>query len=135
MSQKRLWVAAIIIALVIVIGFVFSVPHVRDIAQSPPQVTMTIPTVTLHDTFKKGIHTIVGSVETTDACTGVTATSTLEGDASSTESILLSLSIPEDTGVCLELPTRTNFSTTITAPALLPITATINGSVASTTSS
>lgn len=136
MNHTRLWIAAGIIAFIIIAGFVFSVPHVRDVARAPvPQAAPIVPTVTLRDTFKKGVHTITGSLETPDACTLVTATTTLEGNASSTESILLALSMPEDTGVCLQLPTRVDFSTTIIAPALLPITATVNGSVASTTSS
>lgn len=136
MSQKRLWVAAAIIALVIVAGFLFSVPHTREVVPAiPTQNTLVIPSVTLHDAFSKGTHTITGSVEAPNACTTVTATAHLEGDASSTESISVALSMPPDTGVCLEMPTRMNFSTTIAAPALLPITATINGAVASTTSS
>lgn len=136
MSQRRLWVAAAIIALAIIAGFLFSVPHTREVAEAPlVQNTTIVPSVTLRDTFSKGTHTITGSVEAPNACTAVTASATLEGNASSTESILVALSMPTDTGVCLEMPTRMNFSTTIVASALVPITATVNGSVASTTSS
>lgn len=136
MSHRRLWVAAAIIALVIIVGFVLSVPHTRDVFRAPaPPVVTTVPPVTLHDVYKKGVHTITGSLMAPNACTVVTASARLQGDASSTERIEVTLSTSNDTGVCLELPTLIRFSTTITAPAHLPLTATVNDSVASTTSS
>ncbi|MHB8660625.1 MAG: hypothetical protein ACYC75_01640 [Minisyncoccota bacterium] len=136
MNRTHLWAAAAIIALVIVIGFVLSVPHTRDVIRTPQlQPVAAVPLITLHDAFKKGLHTITGSIEAPDACAIVTATSTLEGNASTTESIQVAVSMPSDTGVCLQMPTNMDFSTTIAAPAQLPITATVNGSTASTTSS
>jgi len=136
MSHTRLWIAATIIAFLIVVSFVFSVPHTRDVVrESAPQSVTTVPLVTLRDVFKKGLHTITGSVEAPNACSIVTAQANLQGDASSTQSIQIALSMPVDTNVCLQLPTRMNFSTTITAPAQIPITATVNGLVATTTSS
>ncbi len=136
MSHTRLWIAATIIAFLIVVSFVFSVPHTRDIVREPaPPSATTVPLVTLRDAFKKGLHTIIGSVEAPNACTIVTAQANLQGDASSTQSIQVALSMPVDTNVCLQLPTHMNFSTTITAPAQIPITATVNGSAATTTSS
>lgn len=136
MSHKRLWISATIIAFAIIAGFVFSVPHTRDIPRAPesPKVTV-VPPVTLHDAFKKGMHTIIGSVEVPNACTNVTATASLVGDASSTQNIVVAISMPSDSGVCLELPTRMTFSTTIAAPAHLPLSATVNGMAATTTSS
>ena len=136
MNHTRFWIFAAIVVFVIIIGLVFSVPHVHDVVRVPaPRVTTTMPIVTVHDTFKKGIHTIAGSIEAPDACTIVTPTAILEGNASSTESILIAISMPADTGVCLQIPTVMSFSTTIAAPPQIPITATVNGSVASTTPS
>lgn len=131
MSHTRLWVAATIIALIIVAGFVLSVPHTRDIAETRALLIepSIVPLVTLHDTFKKGIHTITGSVEAPNACTQVTAHALLQ-----TGSIQVALSMPVDTNVCLQLPTRINFSATISAPEHIPITAMVNGLVATTTS-
>lgn len=136
MNQKRLWVSATIIALIVLVGFVLSVPHTRDIPGTSASGTAvsSVPLVTLRDVFKKGMHTITGSLLAPNACTIVTAHASLQGDASSTESILVALSMPSDVGVCLELPTRVNFSTTIAAPARVPLFATVNGSAASTTS-
>ena len=135
MSHKRLWAASAIIALVVIVGFALSVPHTRDIARtaSSEDKAATVPRVILHDVFKKGVHTITGSLDAPNACTIVTALASPVSDASGVIGILVALSLPEDTGVCLQVPTRESFSATISAPAHLPITATVNGSSASTT--
>lgn len=122
----RLLAAAVVIALVVIAGFVLSVPRARDGAL--PALSQTeeasTPAISLHDTFKKGVHTIAGSLTVPNACTTVTAQATFG------ENILIALSVPEDTNVCLQVPTKINFSVTISAPANVPITATVNGSPA-----
>lgn len=134
MSYTRLWIAAAIIASVIVVGFLLSVPHTRDIAATtPPLVNPVTPSVILHDTFKKGVHTITGSVEAPNACAVVTAQASLESGTSGAGSIRVALSLESGAGVCLQVPTRVNFSTTLAAPASLPLSATVNGSPATTT--
>ncbi len=135
MIHTRLWVAATIIALVLVAGFALSVPHTRDIA-SPTTLSAEasrVPSVNLRDVFKKGVHTISGSIKVPNVCTIVTTNAHTIGDASNTERILVEISIPKDTGVCLQLPTSIKFSVTASAPASVPITAIVNGSEASTT--
>ena len=136
MNRMRLWVSSAIIVAVILITFALSVPHTRDVkvAVNMQQETESVPSVTLRDLFKKGIHTISGSVEAPNACTSVNASATLVGDVSSKESILVTISMPSDSGVCLQAPTRTSFQTTVSAPANLPISVMVNGSLASTTS-
>jgi len=132
----RLWASAGIIATVILIAFALSVPHTRDVAvKLLPTVAPIVPTVTLHDAFKKGLHTILGSIKAPNACTPVSASASLVGNASSTQSILVAISMQSDSGICLQVPTLVNFKTTVSAPANLPITATVNGSLASTTPS
>ena len=134
MNHTRLWVAAAIIALILIIGFALSVPHTRDITQAPLQNNATlVPSVTLHDSFKKGVHTITGSLDAPNACATVTARAVTVGDASTTESIRIIVSMTKDTGVCLQLQTSESFSTTIVAPAHLPFSAIVNGEEASTT--
>ena len=136
MTHMRLWASAGIIAAVILIAFALSVPHTRDVAVKPlPIVASIVPTVTLHDAFKKGMHTISGSIETPNACTPVSASASLVGNASTTQSILVAVSTQTDLGICLQVPTLTNFKTTVSAPANLLITATVNGLVATTTPS
>lgn len=133
MNHRRLFAAAAIIALILIIGFVLSVPHTHDAAlKKAAAVVPAAPAVTLQDSFKKGVHTLKGSVAVADACTFVTADATLQGGASSTPSILLALSVPADSGICLDVPTDAPFSTTIAAPQHTPILVVVNGVVAST---
>lgn len=135
MTHRRLLIAAAIIAIILIVGFMLSVPHTRDVIH--PSVTQSKtnapPAVELHDIFKKGTHTISGTIEAPDACATVTAGASLVGDASSTQGILITISVPKNTEVCLQLPTTKTFSTTIAAPAHTPITATVNGSEANVT--
>ncbi len=137
MKYSRLWLSAGIIAFVLVIGFVLSVPHTRDVgkvAQGENAIT-SVSEVTLHDSYKKGVHTISGSLMVPNACTSVAAEASLAGDPSAPSGILVALSVPEDAGICLQVPMSTNFTVTIAAPAHLPISATVNGVVATTTAS
>jgi hypothetical protein len=138
MQHMRLWVAAAIIALVVIVGFVLSVPHTRDIVQhsaNPLAPATTTPVVVLHDRYSRGAHTLSGSLTVPNACTTVSAGAVPVGDASTTASILLSLSVPADTGVCLQLPTTATFSASVVAPEAVPIQVMVNGLVASTTAS
>lgn len=137
MSHKRLWVAAAIIAVVIFVGFILSVPHTRDIgnSSSSQNVATSAPSVSLHDSFKKGTHTITGLIEARNACASVSAQASLVGDATNASGILVMISLEKDSGVCLQVPTPIHFTTTVSAPAHLPITATVNGEVATTTAS
>ena len=134
MKHTRFWIAASIIALVVIIGFALSVPHTRDAQIKKVQNNVAaVPVVSLHDSFKKGTHTITVSIAAPNACTIVSADASVLGDASSTQKILVNIAMPLDVGVCLQLPTTETFSVSITALAHLPISATVNGAVASTT--
>lgn len=133
MKYSRLWISAAIIAIVILISFALSVPRAYDGIELPESVVApTTPLVAIRDTFKKGSHTITGSIETPNACTSIHAEASY--NASSTEGILIAISMPKDTGVCLEMPTIVKFSTIVDAPAGLPIVVQVNGRQASTTS-
>jgi len=132
MKYSRLRVLASIIASIILVGFLLSAPRARDGVKPIVQNTaISVPVVALRDSFKKGVHTITGSLTATNACTTVTANATLSSDASST--IIVALSVPEDSGVCLQVPVEEPFTTTVTAPARLPIMVTVNGAPATTT--
>ena len=137
MSHMRLLASSAIIVIVILITFALSVPHTRDAKVDSVLLPETelVPSVTIRDSFKKGVHTISGSVEAPNACASVSASSTIAGNASSTQSILVAISLDPDSGICLQVPARIHFQTTVSAPADLPISATVNGSSATTTSS
>jgi len=138
-NRNRLWLAAAIIAMVICIGFILSVPHARelpkasDLAVNEP--VASVPTVALHDSYKKGTHTLTGSVLAPNACSTASAKANLVG-AGDKQAILVSVTLTDDTtDVCLELPTKVTFSTTLAAPNGFSLQATVNGTTASTTGS
>lgn len=136
MSHRRLWISAAIITAIVVSGFILFVPHAKDVAQAPTATNTapTIPPITIKDVFKKGVHTISGAIETPNACSTVTAMASTTLDTAGITRIQLHLTItPDEDDVCLQLPAIKNFSTTITAPAGAAITATVNGTAATTT--
>ena len=134
MNYTRLGAAAAIIALVVVGGFILSVPHTtRDTKTSVEVPPASTPTVSLRDVFKKGVHTITGSLTAPNACAAISTTVTLQGTASSSQGILIQIAMPTDSGICLQVPTVETFQSTLTAPAHLPFTVMVNGMVATTT--
>lgn len=133
MNHTRLLAAATIIAFVVFISFVLSVPRTSDIEETLiVQSVPVTPRVTVRDAFKKGLHTITGSIEAPNACTNVSAEASVMGDATSTQSILVAIAMLADEGVCLQLPTRATFETTVEALAGLPLIVTVNGVTATT---
>jgi len=129
-NHTRLWAAAVIIGVIIVGGFVLSIPRAREVADGSPLEATSTPRIMVHDVFKKGIHTISGSVLAPDACATVSVEASLVG-----EEISLALSVSEDTSICLEVPTSVTFSTSVTAPAGASIRTTLNGVPVVTTDS
>jgi hypothetical protein len=143
MHHTRLSAAAGIIALVLLVGFVLSVPHTRDLMRPAPAPAPEVatPVVTLSTHYAKGTYTLSGTVTAPDACTIVSAAAALQGADASTsttttgQSIALALTWSPDVGTCLMLPTPMSFSTTLVAPRDLPVSVTVNGAMASTTGS
>lgn len=121
-NHTRLWVAAVIIGVIIIGGFALSVPRAREVPSESGQAVAGAPKIVVRDAFKKGIHTISGSVLAPDACTSVLAEASLVG-----EEILLALSMSEDVGICLEVPTSATFSTSLEAPAGASVRTTLSG--------
>ncbi len=133
----RVWSAAAVIAFVLVLAFVLTAPHARDLGgRAASALPAPIPTVAVHDVYKKGTHTLTVQVPLPDACTSVTGqTSVVPAAASSsTDTIQIALDMPADSGICLQLPQTTTLSLTAAAGAHANIVATINGTNASTTS-
>jgi len=133
--HSRLSTVACILAIVIIGGFFLSVPRVRDVDDIQPSVSAvpasTTPLVSLSDSYRKGVHTITGLVTAPNACTNASA----EAALTETARILLNVSMPEDIGPCLQVPTNVPFTTSVTAPADAPIDVRVNGVAASTTTS
>ncbi len=137
MRHTRLWIVASILAILIVADFIFSVPHTKDIPvenAALPTAPTSQPVVSVQDVYRRGVHTISGSITVATPCTEVSAAASLTGTASTTQTILVAITAPEDTGICLQQKTIVPFSTTLSAPAQLPLVVTVNGETASTTS-
>ncbi len=135
MLHRRLWLTASIIAIAVIGGFVLSVPHTRE-AGAPLRASEGqggTPSVAFTDVFKKGVRTISGTVVAPDACSTLHAGSSLQGDASTTEKIIVSLDMPPSSGICLKVPTAVTFSTSLAASQALPLEIHINGALATTT--
>jgi hypothetical protein len=132
MMHTRLWIVSAIIAAIILILFVLSVPHTRDIPQPAPlaEATAPAPEVTLRDVFKKGTHTITGSVQAPTPCTTLSAEASLAGDASSTSAIVIAITMPKDTGICIQQIADLPFSVTVEAPEGVPVQVSVNGAAA-----
>ena len=130
MDTKRLWSAAAVIGVVLIVGFVLSVPQVRDLGARPaPVVATSTPVVYFHDVYKKGMHTITAKIALPDACTNIS------GQASApTDTVTLAFDMPADTDICLQEVATTTLSLTVAANAGATITASINGNNASTSS-
>ncbi len=135
MNSRRLGIVAAIIAALILLSFFLSVPHTKDVTEKMANESevSSMPLVAIRDTYRKGVHTITGSIEAPTPCVSVSAEATTVGTESATDGVLLALSMPEDTGVCLQRATKLTFSTTVSAPEDIPITVTVNGVTASTT--
>lgn len=140
MHTMRVWSPAVIIAAVLIIGFVLSVPRVRDLGGKSPVDTSTpySPVVYVHDVYtsKKGTHAITAKISLPDACTTISgeASAAPGASASSTDVITLALDMPDTSGVCLEEPATTTLTFNVSAGKGAVVTATINGTNASTTS-
>ncbi|MDO8407959.1 MAG: hypothetical protein Q7S95_01845 [bacterium] len=129
-QRRRLWVAALIIAVAVIGGFALSVPRAREIPEPPGSATAvsSIPVVTLHDSYAKGVHSITGSLMAPDVCASLTASASVEG-----ERIMLDLAVPEDPQLCLQVLTKLTFSVSVEAAAEVPIDVFVNGVSATTT--
>ena len=124
-SRSRLAIGVLIG--ILAFSFFFSVPRTRDvIEQSLPVVAPEAPSVSVQDTFKKGSHTITGSVEAPNACATIHAEALYENAETPDARIHIVITMTPYEGTCLQLPTRMRFSVTVSAPAKLPIIATVN---------
>src|SRR3989344_3131933 len=129
-QRRRLWVAALIIAVAVIGGFALSVPRAREIPEPSGSATAAspIPVVTLHDSFENGVHSITGSLMAKDVCASLTASASIEGPPTQAgERIILGLTMPEDLQLCLQIPTKLTFSVSVEAVADAPIAVFVNG--------
>lgn len=131
MKSRRLWTAAAILGVLILLLFVLSVPRAQEVRELRELTAETaMPVVAWSHTYLKGTYTVTGTVTVPDACAGVAAVARHEGDPENPSAVIVALTMPADIGVCLEIPTKVSFSVAIAGPPDLPITVTVNGAPA-----
>ena len=133
--RTRFRAASVIIACVVLAGFLFMTPHAREVVRTEaPKPAEPAQVVALRDAYRKGVHSISGTLDVPDACATVSASAETAGTASSTETIIVALVVPTTEGVCLQVPSLAAFAVKVSAPAGARVSSvTVNGRTASTT--
>ncbi len=130
---------SVFVATILLIGlYALYIPHANLNNETAPLAEITpvpAPPVFLKDAYRKGEHTISGSLLAPTACTTLTATANVSPSAASStpETITITLLMPPDTGVCLQQLTKMSFTVSATAAADALFHVLVNGQVASTT--
>lgn len=103
---------------------------VAQLAATSTQPVITL--VSLHDSYRRGRHTITGALTVPTACYVVTTQSALV--PSTTPAVIrLNLTVPTDTGRCLLLRATTTFSVVQKASRSAFVKAYVNGAFATST--
>jgi hypothetical protein len=129
----RIALSVFLASIILVAGFVFSIPHANKDNEIGPSVETKslsiLPTIFIHDTYKKGIHSITGSLAIPTPCMKATTEAlVLPHEGSTTPQIIhIEISIPEDAGPCLQLAATSTFSASLSADANVVIEASVNG--------
>jgi hypothetical protein len=131
----RIALGLFVIIAVAVLIVTFPTPHDTAPVAPKPVTVETLakkPVVPVRDIYKKGTHTITGSLDLPNPCSTVSVESMLEGEPP--ERILILLTVLTDEGICVQEKTATPFETSLTAPEGVPLRVLVNGSEASVTS-
>jgi hypothetical protein len=132
--KLRLALTVFLAVMIVIASFAFFTPHANknvELAPVAEKLTITLPNVRYSDTYKKGIHTINGSVSAPTPCTELSASL---GVASGTpELISVTLLMPRDTGICLQRSTTLPFTVSTPASAKADIEILVNGMLATST--
>ena len=134
--MRRAFFIGIILAAFVVVGISVSSKHLPDGSlTSATTATTSAPTITLaafSDSYHRGVHTLSGALITPTPCYAVSPHTELV--PSTTPSLIeLNLSVPTDTGRCLELSATTTFRITQRAPRRAVVSVFVNGALATST--
>ena len=123
MPHLRTVLAGGIILFVLIGGFMLFVPRANESEEEPAiSQHQEPPTVSLANTYAEGTRTLSGTLMVPTACSTLDASASLEGNA-----VALSLSVPDISGVCLEIPEERSFSVSLEAPEDASIAVFVNG--------
>ena len=134
--KRLLIIAGVLIALGVLSIFIFT-PRLPDGTHTVASVAVTpatpvITLVSLHDSYRRGKHTVTGALTVPTPCYVVTAQSSLV-PSTTPQVIRLNLSVPADTGRCLLLSATTTFSVVQKATRSAFVKAYVNGTFATST--
>ncbi len=131
MTTRRVAGATIIILLVLILGFTLSVPRIQDVAEESETLrteeSVTVPTLTLERSYRRGTHTLTGTLLVDTYCTMVTTEAVVTPEDVSPSVITLKLATEEVAGVCLMLAEERSFSVSIEAPEDSMVEVFVNG--------
>lgn len=130
MTHKRLYAAATIIAGAVLVSFLWSVPRVKDVEVQTEELqvaseSLVAPAVELSTSYKKGTHTIEGTILAPNSCAVVSVEALPQGDPAT--SVVVAVTLTRSEVVCLQLPVTMEFETTVSAPEEVTFTTTVNG--------
>jgi len=134
--MRRTFLIGIVLAIFVGIGIFISSEHLPDGMRVAMQVaTSSTPAITLasfSDSYHRGVHTLSGALITPTPCYIVVTQSTLV-PSTTPPLIQLNLSIPQDTGRCLDLPATTTFRVTQHSARDSVVNVYLNGILATST--
>ncbi len=136
MQVKRLVIIVFVLAIIIIIAIFSSSKHLKDHPLNSLRVATstqnTIRVVSLSHSYKRGVYTIQGSITVPNICYAVSTHTSLI-PSTTPQRIRLILSVPNDTGRCLQLVATTTFSVTQRAKKNASVEVYLNGVLATST--
>lgn len=120
MTTRRVTGSALIILLVLFLGFTLSVPRTKDIVEEgdalQTQESHPQPTLSLERSYRRGTHTLTGTLLVDTRCTKLTTEVEVTPEGIVPPTITLRLATEDTAGVCLMLSEERAFSITADAP-------------------
>ncbi len=123
----RLVVSIFICIVVITAGiFFFATYEGAQVKEKVPTQATTTPAVTLKDSFKKGIHTITGTVTVPTPCTEIDANAAVDS-AQNPPVIQVNITTTASEGICLLRAENEAFTLKVTAPESATVVTSVDG--------
>ena len=136
---KEILTIITILILAIIIGIVISSEHLKDYPIPQKQIATNAPALTIKlgsfsHSYRRGKYTLSGAIVVPTPCYSASATASIV--SSTTPAIIrLDVTVPTDTGRCLQLSATTTFSVTQRATKNATVKVYINGTFATSTTS
>ncbi len=135
--RKRELTATVIALVVIILGVVIFSKHLKDYPLPQKQIATSTPTLAIKLTsfshsYRRGKYTFDGAITVPTVCYIASAKSALVPSTTPTL-IRLTVTVPTDTGRCLQLPATTTFSIAQHSDKNATVRVYLNGKLATST--